>query len=76
MPCYDHRNEPSYVRAETEAKMQAKVDQLARWLCSVLGSIEAVQQAPVKLKDPELQDWWDTHKAWDNARKQAKEETK
>lgn len=68
MPCYDHRNSPDYVRSE----MQEKVDQLARWLCSVLGSIEAIQGHPVKLKDPELQDWWDTHKAWDNAMKEAK----
>ena len=72
MPCYDHRNEPAYVRAEVEAEMQKRVDQLAKWLCSVLGSLEAIQQAPLKLKDPALQDWWDTHKAWDKARKEAK----
>lgn len=69
MPCYDHRSDPDYVRG----KMQGKVDRLTRWLCSVLGSLEAIQQAPLKLRDPELQDWWDTHKAWDKARKEAKE---
>lgn len=71
MPCYDHRNSPDYVRNEVQAEMQGRVDQLARWLCAVLGSIEYVQQAPLKMKDPELQNWWDTHKAWDNARKEA-----
>lgn len=75
MPCYDHRNSPDYVRAETEAKTEKERAQLARWLCSVLGSLEHIQQAPLKLTDPELQEWWDTHKAWDNARKQAKERT-
>ena len=74
MPCYDDRNSPEYVRGEVQAEMQGKVDRLTRWLCSVLGSLEAIQGAPIKLKDPELQDWWDTHKAWDNARKQAKEQ--
>lgn len=74
MPCYDHRNSPEYVRGEVQAEMQGRVDQLTRWLCSVLGSVEAIQQAPLKLKDPELQDWWDTHKAWDLARKQAEKE--
>lgn len=69
MPCYDHRNSPDYIRGE----MQQRVDQLARWLCSVLGSLEVIQQAPLKLNDPELQDWWDTHKALDKARKEAKE---
>ena len=73
MPCYDHRNSPDYVRGEVQAEMQGKVDQLARWLCSVLGSLEAIQQAPLKLRDRELQDWWDTHKAWDKARKEAKQ---
>lgn len=69
MPCYDHRNSPDYVRGE----MQQKVDQLARWLCAVLGAVEAAQGGgPLKINDPELQDWWDTHKAWDNAMKKAK----
>lgn len=72
MPCYDHRNSPDYVRGEVQAEMQGKVDQLTRWLCSVLGTIESQQNKPLKLRDPELQSWWDTHKAWDMARKEAK----
>jgi hypothetical protein len=74
MPCYDHRNEPGYVRREVEAEMQVKVDQLTRWLCSVLGTIESNQNKALKLKDPELQAWWNTHRAWDMARKEAKKE--
>jgi hypothetical protein len=74
MPCYDHRNSPDYVRGEVQAEMQGKVDQLTRWLCSVLGTIEHNQGKRLKLKDPELQAWWDTHKAWDTARKEAKKE--
>ena len=74
MPCYDHRDSPSY-RDGVEAKMQQEINKMAKWLCSVLGSLEHIQQAPLKLADPELQDWWDTHKAWDKARKQAKEQT-
>jgi len=72
MPCYDHRNSPDYVRGEVQAEMQGKVDQLTKWLCSVLGTIESNQGKALKLKDPELQSWWDTHKAWDMARKEAK----
>ncbi len=68
MPCYDHRNEPGYVRAETEAKMQKKIDQLAAWLCSALTALESLDIRP---KDPEMLDWWETHKAWDAARKEA-----
>lgn len=67
MPCYDHRD------SEYAEEMRKQRDQLAKWLCSVLGSLEAIQQAPLKLNDPELQDWWDTHKAWDKARKEAKQ---
>lgn len=74
MPCYDHRDSPSVLGAEI-ASLEKERAQLARWLCSVLGSLEHIQQAPLKLADPELQDWWDTHKAWDKARKQAKEQT-
>ena len=55
-------------------EMQGKVDQLTRWLCSVLGSLESIYEKPLKLTDPELQSWWDTHKAWDMARKAAKKE--
>lgn len=70
MPCYDHRNSSEYVRGE----MQQKVDQLANWLCAVLTAVEAAQGgAPLKISDPELQDWWDTHKVWDAARKSTKE---
>jgi hypothetical protein len=40
----------------------------------VLGSLESIYEKPLKLKDAELQAWWDTHKAWDMARKEAKKE--
>lgn len=78
MPCYDHRNSPDYVRGEVQAEMQGKVDQLARWLCAVLTAVEAAQGGePLKISDPALQDWWNTHKVWDAAMKSAKEgETK
>lgn len=75
MPCYDHRNSPSYVREEVQAEMQGKIDQLAQWLCAVLTAVEAAQGGtPLRISDPELQDWWDTHKAWDSARKEAEQE--
>lgn len=69
MPCYDHRNSPEYVRAETEAAMQKKVDQLANWLCQALAALESLEIRP---KDPEMLDWWQTHKAWDEVRKASK----
>ena len=69
MPCYDHRNEPAYVRAEVEAKMQTRIDELANWLCICLGALEELGIEP---RDPGMRDWWETHKAWDNARKEAK----
>lgn len=67
MPCYDHRNSGDFIRAE----MQQEVDQLARWLCSILTTIES-SGIQIEIKDRELKSWWETHKAWDKARKESK----
>ena len=67
MPCYDHRD------SEYAEEMRKQRNQLANWLCAVLTAIEDAQGgAPLKISDLELQHWWDAHKAWDNAMKEAK----
>jgi hypothetical protein len=68
MPCYDHRNSPSYVAAEVRAETEKERNQLANWLCQALAALESLEIRP---KDPEMLDWWETHKAWDAARKES-----
>jgi hypothetical protein len=75
MPCYDSRN--TYENglgegrgegiAEREA-LQNQVDKMARWLCSILGMLEA-SGIEIEFQDKELKVWWDDHKAFDEARK-------
>lgn len=60
MPCYDHRDSASY--------KQAEIDKMARWLCSILGTLEA-SGLEIELQDPELKVWWEEHKKFDEKRK-------
>ena len=45
-----------------------KADQATRLLCSVLG--ELLEHDPLsKITDPELSEWWEAHKKFDEKRK-------
>jgi hypothetical protein len=67
MPCYD----PGAGSAH-RAELQKQVNDLTRWLCSILGTLEYSDSCFV-IRDKELADWWETHKAWDKARKEAQQ---
>lgn len=59
MPCYDHRNEPSYVRAEVTAEYRDKINKLTRLLC------ELCQCSEPDNWSPELNAWWKEHRKLD-----------
>lgn len=59
MPCYDPR--PDEERIE-------KVNKLTRWLCQVMGALEAMG-IDITQHDPELAKWWAEHKVFDKTRK-------
>jgi len=59
MPCYDHRSSAEY--------KQKEIDRMARWLCSILGTLEA-SGIEMELQDPELKEWWKDHKDFDRER--------
>ena len=69
MPCYDHRDSPSEIRGGYEKK----INQYAAWMCTMLDALEKMNIHP---KDPELKKWWEEHKAWDKARKEAEANAK
>lgn len=47
---------------------KSKADQATRLLCSVLG--ELLEHDPLsKITDPELAQWWEAHKKFDEERK-------
>lgn len=79
MPCYtephsycDHKNDDCL---EMSKDMKEKLkyykktsDQATRLLCSVLG--ELFEHDPhSKITDPELAEWWEAHKKFDEERK-------
>ena len=66
MPCYDPQ--PSIDAAET----RERCNKLTRWLCSILSVLEE-STASFVIRDKELAEWWETHKAWDKARKEAQQ---
>ena len=67
MPCYDPDSGSAH-----RAQLQKQVNDLTRWLCSILSVLEE-STASFVIRDKELADWWETHKAWDKARKEAQQ---
>lgn len=60
MPCYDHRDhEPD-----------PRIDQYADWLCQLNSVIDLLEQHfnMIVTRSPELEEWWEEHKAFDEAR--------
>lgn len=65
MPCYDSRNEPSYVRAEAKKEFQEDLNNLTRLLCEACKIIfYRRSQAP----SDELRKWHEDHLKVDKAR--------
>lgn len=58
MPCYDHRDSPSYIQEHEVKPLQERVDQYARWLCLILR-----RQSPyaISLLPEDLRQWWREH---------------
>ena len=64
MPCYD----PGAGSAHRD-ELEKQVHDLTRWLCSILSVLEESKTGFV-IRNRELADWWEIHKAWDKARKE------
>lgn len=65
MPCYDNRNDASYVRAEA-IKAFMHNSPIAQMLCALMKQIEsgAITEWPEGLWE-----WWEEHKARDESAK-------
>ena len=66
MPCYDDRNSPSNVAAETRKESQAHIDKLTRLLCEANKWMDLHMLN--KHRSKELADWWENHQKVDKAR--------
>lgn len=66
MPCYDPQ-----VSIDA-ADNRKKVNDLTRWLCSILTQLEDPNSEAIKM-DEDMAIWWMKHKAWDKARKEAEQ---
>lgn len=65
MPCYDHRNSPSYIHEHTVKPLQERVDQYAVWLCDLMKRIPVTE---IHFLPEELQQWWKEHQNFDQKR--------
>jgi len=70
MPCYDDRDSPSNVRAES----QAQIDKLTRLLCEACLTITNVENKAIC--SVELREWWANHQKIDKKRKQEERQAK
>ena len=61
MPCYDDRNSPSEVRAETQKDFRHN-SPVAEMLCFVLTNID---KADIATMPEEIQVWWKEHQIRD-----------
>lgn len=68
MPCYDERNEPSYVRAEAVAEARKSFlhnSPVAELLCFVLTNTVPSKRAPLLAANSKLAHWWKDHQERD-----------
>lgn len=62
MPCYDHRDSPDYIYQHTVKPLEARIDELAQWLCAVMLKVPAEKHHELP---PELRTWWREHQVFD-----------
>lgn len=75
MPCYDHRNDPSYIREEMREDTMRKVEAarksflhnspVAELLCYVLTNTVPSKRAPLLAANSKLACWWNDHQERD-----------
>lgn len=75
MPCYDERNDPSYIRAELQEDTRRKVEEarvsflhnspVAELLCFVMTNTVPSKRAPLLAANSKLACWWRDHQERD-----------
>ncbi len=63
MPCYDHRDSPSYIEENTIRPLRERNDLYANWLCWLLD--------PKGNMPADLAEWADEHRKFDKERRDA-----
>lgn len=79
MPCYDHRNDPSYIRAELQEDTKRQVEKarvsflhnspVAELLCFTLSNLDEATRRELINGEPKLGYWWRDHQERDRKRK-------
>lgn len=75
MPCYDHRNDPSYIREELREDTKRQVEAarksflhnspVAELLCSVMKEVPPFVRESLILDNTKLAHWWHDHQERD-----------
>lgn len=75
MPCYDHRDDPSYIRAELQEDTRRKVEEarvsflhnspVAELLCFVMTNTPPSKRGPLLIANSKLACWWRDHQVRD-----------
>lgn len=72
MPCSDGLALDRMAQERRERNLSDRLNKVTRLLCHTMNNVSALERHNLLIKNPELKEWWEAHKAFDKKRKKKK----